>query len=70
MHTLYKIEHKAFVLTRYTAEIPQYVPGASYRQLEFLLGRIANLSVESDFTTQHGNYSGTTPPSPYYSTSA
>jgi len=44
-------------------EIPQYVPGAAYRQLEFLLGRIANLTVEGDFTTQHGNYTGTSPPS-------
>jgi len=51
-------------------EIPQYVPGASYRQLEFLLGRIANLSVQGDFTTQHGNYTGTTPPSPFYSSAS
>ncbi|EHA27697.1 hypothetical protein ASPNIDRAFT_41638 [Aspergillus niger ATCC 1015] len=26
-------------------EIPEYAPGAAYRQLEFLLGRVANLSV-------------------------
>jgi carboxypeptidase D len=32
-------------------EIPQYVPGAAYRQLEFLLGRIDNLTVIGDFTT-------------------
>ncbi|PWY75446.1 serine-type carboxypeptidase F [Aspergillus heteromorphus CBS 117.55] len=32
-------------------EIPQYVPGAAYRQLEFLLGRIDSLSKEAkDFT--------------------
>ncbi|PCG93900.1 Peptidase S10, serine carboxypeptidase [Penicillium occitanis (nom. inval.)] len=33
-------------------EIPQYVPGAAYRQLEFLLGRIDNLTVVGPFTTQ------------------
>ncbi|KAI9640380.1 hypothetical protein NHQ30_011125 [Ciborinia camelliae] len=32
--------------------IPQYTPGAAYRQLEFLLGRIDNLSVEGHYTTQ------------------
>ena len=36
--------------------IPQYAPSAAYRQLEFLLGRIENLGVRSDFTTQSGNY--------------
>jgi len=44
-------------------EIPQYVPGAGYRQLEFLLGRIPSLTARGDFTTQHGNYTGRTPPS-------
>ncbi|KAL9095003.1 MAG: hypothetical protein Q9165_002605 [Trypethelium subeluteriae] len=44
-------------------EIPQYVPGASYRQLEFLLGRISSLTQQGDFTTQTGNFTGTTPPS-------
>ena len=39
-------------------EIPQYVPGAAYRQLEFLLGRIGSLMEMGDFTTQHGNYTG------------
>lgn len=33
-------------------EIPQYVPGAAYRQLEFLLGRIKNLQQKGSFTTQ------------------
>lgn len=47
-------------------EIPQYVPGAAYRQLEFLLGRISSLTQDGDFTTQSGNFTGTTPPSPYY----
>ncbi|KAJ7089592.1 putative serine carboxypeptidase [Mycena epipterygia] len=42
-------------------EIPQYVPGAGYRQLEFLLGRIDSLTEQGDFTTQSGNYTGTTP---------
>jgi len=40
-------------------EIPQYVPGAAYRQLEFLLGRIDSLTQMGDFTTQTGNYTGT-----------
>jgi hypothetical protein len=52
-----------------SAEIPQYAPGAAYRQLEFLLGRIQSLTVMGDFTTQHGNFTGTTPPSPYYPSS-
>lgn len=38
-------------------EIPQYVPGAAYRQLEFLLGRIPSLSTTGDFTTQSGKTS-------------
>lgn len=50
-------------------EIPQYVPGASYRQLEFLLGRISSLTqIDDHFTTQNGNYSGMVPPSPHYNT--
>lgn len=36
--------------------IPQYAPSASYRQLEFLLGRIDNLGEVSDFTTQTGDF--------------
>lgn len=47
-------------------EIPQYVPGAAYRQLEFLLGRIDSLTMIGDFATQKGKYTGSTPPSPYY----
>ncbi|KAE8352137.1 Alpha/Beta hydrolase protein [Aspergillus coremiiformis] len=31
-------------------EIPQYVPGAAYRQLEFLLGRIENLQQQGGYT--------------------
>ncbi|KKK12055.1 putative serine carboxypeptidase (CpdS) [Aspergillus rambellii] len=31
-------------------EIPQYTPGAAYRQLEFLLGRIDSLSAEGSYT--------------------
>ncbi|KAJ7621355.1 carboxypeptidase [Roridomyces roridus] len=42
-------------------EIPQYAPGAGYRQLEFLLGRIKSLTEQGDFTTQSGNFTGTTP---------
>jgi carboxypeptidase D len=36
--------------------VPQYAPTAAYRQLEFLLGRIEDLGVHSDFTTQSGNF--------------
>lgn len=39
-------------------EIPQYVPGAAYRQLEFLLGRIDSLEQRGDYTTQTGNFTG------------
>ncbi|EHY61293.1 hypothetical protein HRR83_008991 [Exophiala dermatitidis] len=41
-------------------EIPQYVPGAGYRQLEFLLGRISNLTEIGPFTTQTGGGNSTT----------
>lgn len=36
--------------------IPQYQPSASYRQLEFLLGRIEDLSERGDFSTQRGDF--------------
>jgi carboxypeptidase D len=39
-------------------ELPQYTPGAAYRMMEILLGRVANFSVVSDFTTQTGNFTG------------
>ena len=39
-------------------EIPQYVPGAAYRHLEFLLGRISSLEQVGDYTTQTGNFMG------------
>lgn len=39
-------------------ELPQYAPGAAYRQLEFLLGRIESLEQEGDYTTQTGNFTG------------
>ncbi|KAK3050759.1 hypothetical protein LTR09_008125 [Extremus antarcticus] len=39
-------------------EIPQYVPGAGYRHLEFLLGRISSLGEVGDFTTQQGDFTG------------
>ncbi|KAK0386039.1 hypothetical protein NLU13_5876 [Sarocladium strictum] len=42
-------------------EIPQYNPGAAYRQLEFLLGRIESLTQQGDFTTETGNFTGTSP---------
>jgi carboxypeptidase D len=31
--------------------VPQYAPSASYRHLEFLLGRIDSLSSNASFTT-------------------
>jgi carboxypeptidase D len=40
-------------------ELPGYAPGAAYRMLELLLGRISSLSEEGDFTTQFGSYTGT-----------
>jgi carboxypeptidase D len=43
-------------------EIPQYTPGVAYRELEFLLGRIGNLSVTGDYTTQTGNFTGVSAP--------
>lgn len=36
-------------------EVPQYAPGAAYRQLEFLLGRIESLEQRGPYTTQQGN---------------
>ncbi|GAM82664.1 hypothetical protein ANO11243_006460 [Dothideomycetidae sp. 11243] len=36
--------------------VPQYAPSASYRHLEFLLGRIESLGEVSDFTTQQGDF--------------
>ncbi|WPH00638.1 alpha/beta-hydrolase [Acrodontium crateriforme] len=48
-------------LTFYTVrlsghELPGYAPGAGYRALELLLGRIKSLDQRGDFTTQHGNF--------------
>ncbi|EXJ80079.1 carboxypeptidase [Capronia epimyces CBS 606.96] len=40
-------------------EIPQYTPGAAYRQLEFLLGRISNLTEIGLFTTQQASNGST-----------
>lgn len=36
-------------------EIPQYAPGAAFRQLEFLLGRIPSLTTVGPYTTQQDN---------------
>lgn len=42
-----------FVLTELAGHfLPQGAPSAAYRHLEFLLGRIGNLSEVSPFTTQ------------------
>lgn len=35
-------------------EVPQNAPGAAYRQLEFLLGRVDNLTTVGEFTTAGG----------------
>ena len=40
------------------SEIPQSTPGAGYRQLEFLLGRIKSLTQRGDFTTLPGDFTG------------
>ncbi|RMJ08432.1 hypothetical protein CDV36_011958 [Fusarium kuroshium] len=39
-------------------ELPGYTAGAGYRLLELLLGRIKNLGVIENFTTQKGNFQG------------
>lgn len=42
-------------------ELPEYAAGAAYRTIELLLGRISSLGQAGDFTTQTGNYTGTSP---------
>ena len=42
-----------------STELPGYAPGAGYRMLEAMLGRIKDLSEVSDFTTQTGDFTGT-----------
>ncbi|KAL8678973.1 MAG: hypothetical protein Q9186_004694 [Xanthomendoza sp. 1 TL-2023] len=42
-------------------ELPEYSPGAAYRVVELLLGRIKSFGDAGDFTTQTGNFTGTTP---------
>lgn len=42
-------------------ELPEYAPGAAYRTVELLLGRISSLGEIGDFTTQTGNFTGTSP---------
>lgn len=44
-------------------ELPGYAPGAGYRSIELLLGRIKNLSQMGTFTTQAGNFTGNSFPS-------
>ncbi|KAI4175277.1 MAG: hypothetical protein LQ343_001813 [Gyalolechia ehrenbergii] len=39
-------------------ELPQYTAGAAYRIIELLLGRISSLGEAGDFTTQTGNFTG------------
>ena len=43
--------------------IPWYAPGAAYRMLEFLLGRISSLTEVSDYTTLAGDFAGNGSPS-------
>lgn len=43
------------------AVIPQNTPGAAFRQLELLLGRIKSLAQRGDFTTQPGIFSRDVP---------
>lgn len=43
------------------AELPGYAPGAAYRMVETMLGRVSNLGQTGDFTTQKGDYTGTSP---------
>ncbi|KAL8725866.1 MAG: hypothetical protein Q9181_006258 [Wetmoreana brouardii] len=42
-------------------ELPEYSAGAAYRTIELLLGRISSLGQTGDFTTQTGNFTGTSP---------
>ena len=44
---------------RLATELPGYAPGAAYRVVETMLGRVKNLGVVSDFTTQTGDFTGT-----------
>ncbi|GKT43464.1 putative serine carboxypeptidase [Colletotrichum spaethianum] len=53
-------------LTFYTArlaghELPGYTPGVAYRMLEILLGKVKDFSSTESFTTQTGNFTGTSP---------
>ena len=43
-------------LTWSLTELPGYAPGAGYRVVEAMLGRIPDLGVVGDFTTQTGDY--------------
>jgi carboxypeptidase D len=50
-------------LTFYTVQLaghqlPGYAPGAAYRAMELLLGRISSLGDGGDFTTQTGDFTG------------
>lgn len=42
--------------TFFHTEIPQYSPGAAYRLLELLLGRVQNVTEPGDFTTLPGDF--------------
>ena len=50
-----------FSKAKWCTVIPEFAPGAAYRMVEFLLGRISSLAQVGDFTTQNGNFTGTTP---------
>ena len=47
--------------SHFITELPGYAPGAGYRMLEALLGRVEDLGVVNDFTTQTGDFTGTSP---------
>ena len=42
-------------------ELPGYAPGAGYRVVEAMLGRVKDLGQTGTFTTQSGNFTGTSP---------
>lgn len=42
--------------TSFYTEIPQYSPGAAYRLLELLIGRVENVTEPGSFTTLPGDF--------------
>lgn len=56
-----RLQIRGLLLIKLRIELPGYAPGAGYRMLEALLGRVKDLSAVSDFTTQTGDFTGTSP---------